>query len=153
MEISTLLAYEGYLNFLKIVGIFPYKFHWEINSEQQVIPSFIENEETRRKDFSSSTTTTSKKLSAIGFHTRGFFNLTHGLTFLFFYSYGAFELGQFIYRAWSGAGAIELFGLSCWLWKPIFVAVFIIHFRWRMKSVEDFHTNWHRIESSIYKGK
>jgi len=145
MDTSTLLAYEGYLNFLKFVGIFPYKIAFERESQEDMTSSFLWPGQARDFNFEKN-----KKLAGVDFHRRGVYMLTHYLNFGFFFTYGIFELWQFVFRAWNGAGAIELFGLSCWLWKPMFVAAGIIHFHWRMDSIANFHTNWHSVESSIY---
>jgi len=175
MDISAISIFKNYFNFISISGIFPYKLIYTENPNREIISHQNQDEGSKQvhhvsviqsnlnivspATYSYNATNitdpeiinSTTKLVSIGFHKRGFNLIIHIFVMFIFYLYALFQVFQLFRRAFSGAGMIELFGMSCWLWKLLFVGIFFIHFHANKQEIADFHTNWHLIESDFYR--
>src|SRR5687768_17957356 len=121
--LSTISYYHRYFQFLKYVGIVPYKLQFEVDA---------------KLDSKSSTgESNSKVVTSVNFERRAnIWALLHQLTLIIFTCYLSFACVQMYARCTSGvATTLELFSLSCWLWKPMTVGFL---FLWFHIKKEDF---------------
>lgn len=134
MEFTTLSLYTSYFAFLRNYGILPYKLNVRSGGGLEGGKEGI------------------RGLGSIGYNARNFFSILHHLTFIVFSAYTTFTIFQFFKRVFSGeASRPELFALSCWLWKPIFVTVHYFYFHSRKDRICEFLTTWMETEKKIYE--